>query len=389
MIRRLYIYVNNPVHLSAGCTFFILGTLFSFWVTRIPGVKEKLELSDGALGIALFFIPLGAIISMLVSARMIHTIGEGKTTLYALLFFCMVILAPVMAVDFISLCVALFFLGFSMGWLDIAMNAVVNTIEKKEMISIMSTTHGFYSLGGIAGGGMGGLLAGLGVNPILHFTVSGLIVLLVALLFIRKHVGDIRDDKTRDPVPLFALPRAPVMGLAVIAFCVMIGEGAVADWSTVYLDEFLSSGAMLAGLGYAGFSLTMTLGRFNGDYYIQKHGRSKVILFGITVAIAGILLLLTAKIAWVIIGFTLVGMGYSCIIPVLFSSAAKVVGINPAYGLASVASAGYFGFLIGPVIIGLIAEMYGLNNSFLLLLLLTLVALAWAKRSFNVTAQKK
>ena len=389
MIRRLYIYVNNPVHLSAGCTFFILGTLFSFWVTRIPGVKEKLELSDGALGIALFFIPLGAIISMLVSTRMIHTIGEGKTTLYALLFFCMVILAPVMAVDFISLCVALFFLGFSMGWLDIAMNAVVNTIEKKEMISIMSTTHGFYSLGGIAGGGIGGLLAGLGVNPILHFTVSGLIVLLVALLFIRKHVGDIRDDKTRDPVPLFALPRAPVMGLAVIAFCVMIGEGAVADWSTVYLDEFLSSGAMLAGLGYAGFSLTMTLGRFNGDYYIQKHGRSKVILFGITVAIAGILLLLTAKIAWVIIGFTLVGMGYSCIIPVLFSSAAKVVGINPAYGLASVASAGYFGFLIGPVIIGLIAEMYGLNNSFLLLLLLTLVALAWAKRSFNVTAQKK
>ncbi len=389
MIRRLYIYVNNPVHLSAGCTFFILGTLFSFWVTRIPGVKEKLELSDGALGIALFFIPLGAIISMLVSARMIHTIGEGKTTLYALLFFCVVILAPVMAVDFISLCVALFFLGFSMGWLDIAMNAVVNTIEKKEMISIMSTTHGFYSLGGIAGGGIGGLLAGLGVNPILHFTVSGLIVLLVALLFIRKHVGDIRDDKTRDPVPLFALPRAPVMGLAVIAFCVMIGEGAVADWSTVYLDEFLSSGAMLAGLGYAGFSLTMTLGRFNGDYYIQKHGRSKVILFGITVAIAGILLLLTAKIAWVIIGFTLVGMGYSCIIPVLFSSAAKVVGINPAYGLASVASAGYFGFLIGPVIIGLIAEMYGLNNSFLLLLLLTLVALAWAKRSFNVTAQKK
>ena len=389
MIRRLYIYVNNPVHLSAGCTFFILGTLFSFWVTRIPGVKEKLELSDGALGIALFFIPLGAIISMLVSARMIHTIGEGKTTLYALLFFCMVILAPVMAVDFISLCVALFFLGFSMGWLDIAMNAVVNTIEKKEMISIMSTTHGFYSLGGIAGGGMGGLLAGLGVNPILHFTVSGLIVLLVALLFIRKHVGDIRDDKTRDPVPLFALPRAPVMGLAVIAFCIMIGEGAVADWSTVYLDEFLNSGAMLAGLGYAGFSLTMTLGRFNGDYYIQKYGRSKVILFGITVAIAGILLLLTAKIAWVIIGFTLVGMGYSCIIPVLFSSAAKVVGINPAYGLASVASAGYFGFLIGPVIIGLIAEMYGLNNSFLLLLLLTLVALAWAKRSFNVTAQKK
>ncbi|MCG8388537.1 MAG: MFS transporter [Cytophagales bacterium] len=389
MIRRLYIYVNNPVHLSAGCTFFILGTLFSFWVTRIPGVKEKLELSDGALGIALFFIPLGAIISMLVSARMIHTIGEGKTTLYALLFFCMVILAPVMAVDFISLCVALFFLGFSMGWLDIAMNAVVNTIEKKEMISIMSTTHGFYSLGGIAGGGIGGLLAGLGVNPILHFTVSGLIVLLVALLFIRKHVGDIRDDKTRDPVPLFALPRAPVMGLAVIAFCIMIGEGAVADWSTVYLDEFLSSGAMLAGLGYAGFSLTMTLGRFNGDYYIQKYGRSKVILFGITVAIAGILLLLTAKIAWVIIGFTLVGMGYSCIIPVLFSSAAKVVGINPAYGLASVASAGYFGFLIGPVIIGLIAEMYGLNNSFLLLLLLTLVALAWAKRSFNVTAQKK
>lgn len=382
MFRRLYSYINNSVHLSAGSTFFILGTLFSFWVTRIPGVKEKLGLSDGALGLALFFTPLGAIISMLVSARMIHAVGEGKTTLYALLFFCVVILAPVTAVDFVSLCMALFFLGFSMGWLDIAMNAVVNTIEKKEMISIMSTTHGFYSLGGIAGGGIGGLLAGLGVDPILHFIVSGFIVLIFTLSFIRKHIGNIRDDKTRDPVPLFALPKAPVIGLAAIAFCVMIGEGAVADWSTVYLDEFLSSGAMLAGLGYAGFSLTMTLGRFNGDYYIQKYGRSKVILFGISVAIVGILFLLTAKIAWVIIGFSLVGMGYSCIIPVLFSSAAKVVGINPAYGLASVASAGYFGFLIGPVIIGLIAEMYGLNNSFLLLLLLTLIALAGTKRSF-------
>ena len=381
MLRRLYIYTRNARHLSAGATFFIMGTLFSFWVTRIPGVKEKLDLSDGALGVALFFTPLGAIISMLVSAKMIHTIGEGKTTIYALLFFCVVILSPILAFDFISLCIALFLLGFSMGWLDIAMNAVVNTIEKKEMISIMSTTHGFYSLGGIVGGSLGGLLAGLGVDPILHFSISGTVVLLVTLLFINKQVGDIRDDKTVDPIPLFAVPRRPMVGLAVIAFCIMIGEGAVADWSTVYLDEFLGSGATLAGLGYAGFSLTMTLGRFNGDYYVQQYGRSKVILFGVTIAIIGILLLLATEVAWAITGFTLVGMGYSCIIPVLFSSAAKVVGVNPAYGLASVASAGYFGFLIGPVIIGLIAEMFGLNNGFMLLLVLTIIALIGTKKS--------
>ncbi len=382
MLRRLYVYTGNSRYLSAGLTFFILGTLFSFWVTRIPEVKVHLGLSEGALGIALFFTPMGAIISMLISGRLIHAVGEGRTTVYALLFFCLAVVLPILAIDFISLCMGLFVLGLGMGWLDIAMNAVVNTIEKTEKVSIMSTTHGFYSLGGIAGGSVGGVLAGLGVDPVIHFIISGLLIFAVTFLFIGRQIGHIRDDSNGESAPLFALPRPSMVGLAMIAFCIMIGEGAVADWSTVYLDEFLGSGATLAGFGYAAFSLTMTLGRFNGDHYIQQYGRARVILFGAVIAILGILLLLTTAVNWAIAGFAMVGLGYSCIIPVLFSSASRVVGVNPAYGLASVASAGYFGFLIGPVIIGLIAEVYGLNNGFVLLLVLTIIAFFWARRSF-------
>lgn len=340
-----------------------------------------LGLSEGDLGIALFFVPLGGILSMLLSSQLIKHIGEGRTTIYGLVAFSFIIILPVVATSFIMLCAALFVLGFGMGWVDIAMNAVVNTIEKDEKVSIMSTSHGFFSLGGIVGGALGGLLAGMGVSSFWHFLVTGVLIFILIFLFINKHIGMVRDDGNKEESSFFVIPRTPVLGLAIIAFCIMIGEGVVADWSTVYLQDFLNSNATIAGLGYAAFSLTMTIGRFNGDYYIQQYGNLKVVIFGCLMALLGIALLLSLDIWIVLGGFTFIGLGYSCVVPVLFSSAAKKKGVTPAYGLASVASAGYFGFLIGPVIIGFLAEHYGLNNSFILLLILTAIALLSARKA--------
>ncbi|MEM8566370.1 MAG: MFS transporter [Bacteroidota bacterium] len=383
MFRRLYNYANNPAHLSIGLTFFILSILLAFWITRIPEVKVTLNLSESDLGIALFFVPLGGIISMLLSSQLIKRVGEGRTTIYGLIAFSFIIVLPVIAPSFTWLCSALFVLGFGMGWVDIAMNAVVNTMEKKQKVSLMSTSHGFFSLGGIIGGALGGLLSEWGVDSFWHFLTTGGLIFLFTFSIINRQLGKVRDEGNKDDSSFFVIPKPPVLGLAIIAFCTMIGEGVVADWSTVYLQDFLKSNATIAGLGYAGFSLTMTLGRFNGDYYIHRYGNLRVVTFGCLVAIAGVSLLLLLNVWTVLIGFKFLGLGYSCIVPVLFSAAAKKKGVTPAYGLASVASAGYFGFLIGPVIIGFLAEEYGLDNSFLLLIILTLIALITAKNALK------
>lgn len=383
MIKRLSYYLSNATFLSVGLIFFILSVEFAFWITRLPDVKSYLVLSELDLGIALFFLPLGATTSMLLSSRLIDNIGAGKSTIYATLFYSVTLFFPFMSSSFIVVCLALFVMGFAMGWLDISINSVAGTLEKQLKVNIMSTSHGFFSLGGMVGAALGGFLAASKVNIFVHLSIAFIIIALVLFIFIKPYIYEIKNEGSEDKPPLLALPVKPVVGLAVIAFCIMIGEGAIADWSTIYLKDFVGSSAYVAGFGYAAFSLTMTLGRFNGDYYIDKYGRLSIVLFGASLALVGLLFLLSPM-PWVVIsGFSLVGFGYSCIVPVLFSSAAKAKGLAPSYGIASVASAGYFGFLIGPVLIGVIAEYQGLNISFMLLFVLTLISLLCAKRAMK------
>ena len=375
MHKRLLNYITNKRHLAAGLCYLSLSILFAFWITRLPEVKHRLDLSEGDLGIALFFIPVGSIISMMLTTSLIRKIGEGKTAVYAILAFSSLAILPFLAVSYTQLCLSLFVLGFTMGWVDISINAVVNTIEKIEKVNIMSTSHGFFSLGGILGGIIGGLIAGSSISGGVQMVFSCLFVIIIVLLFVRKHIGNLHDEDNKAEAPLFALPTKPVFVLALISFCIMTSEGAVTDWSTVYLNDFLGSSPEMAGFGFAAFSLTMTLGRFGGDHLIYSYGNRGVVFTGSIVALIGIFLVMMQSIGWSILGFALIGTGYSCVVPVIFSGAAKVKGINPAYGLASVASAGFFGFLIGPVLMGLIAEEYGLNNSFLMVLILTIITM--------------
>jgi len=384
MIKKLKIYTSNERHRAIGLCFMLLSVLFAFWITRIPEVKNQLGLSEGDLGTALFFTPLGAITSMLLSTNLIRWIGEGKSTIVALLVFGLAMIAPPVAFNYWSLCAALFIVGFSMGWVDISMNAVANTIEKTDNVKIMSTSHGFFSLGGIVGGIIGGILASLNVQPMHHMMGATAGLTLVVALLIVPHIKQISDVDSKSEGVSFALPQKSLLGLAVIAFCIMMGEGAIADWSTVYLSASLSSGPAVAGFGFAAFSAMMTLGRFNGDYFIEKVGTGKVVKLGLTTAIVGLILLFFQSVTLAIAGFGLIGLGYSSVIPILFSKASQKKEVSPALGLASVATLGYFGFLIGPVMIGWLAEVIGLAFSFGLLVLLTGVALTLATRKSAV-----
>jgi len=382
MINKLKIYLSNPKHRAVGLCFMFLSVLFAFWLTRLPEVKQDLGLSEGELGSALFFTPLGALISMLLSTTLIKAIGEGKSTIIALLVFGLLIIIPTAVSSYLGLCLGLLAVGFSMGWVDISMNAVANTIEKQDNTVIMNTSHGFFSLGGIIGGTIGGVVASLYIDASIHMISGTIILFAMIFLFVAPHLWKISDSDNKSGGHGFTVPKRSIMGLAVIAFCIMMSEGAVADWSTVYLSSSLSSGPAVAGFGFAAFSAMMTIGRFNGDLLIDKVGKNKLVVLGLSIAIAGLVMLFFKSIGWAVAGFGLIGLGYSSVIPILFSSASQKKEVNPAIGLASVATLGYFGFLVGPVVIGWLAEIVGLAASFGLLLLLTVIALALStKRS--------
>lgn len=381
MIRNLKAFVSNRHFLSIGLVFSINSILFSFWVTRLPYVKDKLMFSESVLGLALFFIPLGALSAMLLTGFFIRKYGAGKVTFFTTIIFVIAMMFPVSMNSFVWLSVSLFFVGVGSGSMDVAMNAVAATMESRFKTVIMSTCHGFFSLGLMVGALVGSGLIKLGADPSFQM-IGGSVFCFFLLLVLRPYFIDFQDD-SEDNSPSFSLPGKQVMGMALLGFCIMLGEGGIADWSAIYLEELTVKGAAIAGLGFAGFSLSMTLGRFYGDYIIDRYGAIPVVRWGSALAVAGGLLVVSGLLWAAIPGFIIMGLGYSCIVPVLFSSAAQVKGVSPSQGIASVTTSGFTGFLVGPVLIGFIAEYVSLRAGFGFLVILATIALIFSSRALS------
>lgn len=381
MIKNLQQYVRQPQFLSTGLVFAMHAFLFSLWVTRLPEVKETLQLSDADLGVCLFFMPFGAFIAMFTASTFIRKFGAGRVTMWFVVAYCLVMMLPLLALNAVLLSLSLFVVGLAAGTLDISMNAVAAALEKIHDRVIMATTHGFFSLGGMVGAFLGSALIGLGVLS--WVGMLGGIVLCMALLFwVQHHIGHLVGEEEESGSHL-ALPGRAVIGLAIIGFFTMMGEGAVTDWSGIYLkDTTMAEGAMI-GFGFAGFSLAMTIGRFYGDILIARLGASRIILLGSLFVIAGLGLVLLAESYSSILGFTLVGLGYSSIIPVVFSEAARSDEKSASRGITAVVSFGYIGFLSGPVLIGLISDFAGLKMGMMFLLSTSVLTLVLARFSFG------
>lgn len=384
MIKNLQQYVRQPQFLSTGLVFAMHAFLFSLWVTRLPEVKEALQLSDADLGICLFFMPFGAFLAMFTASIFIRKFGAGKVTMYSVVTYCTVMLFPLLAPNAWLLSLALFVVGLAAGTLDIAMNAVAAALEKIHDRVIMATTHGFFSLGGMVGAFLGSGLIGLGVVSWMGM-LGGVIVCISLLVWVWHHIGHIVGEEEAGGSHL-ALPGKAIVGLAIIGFCTMMGEGAVTDWSGIYLTDITLAKGAIVGLGFAGFSLAMTIGRFYGDILIARLGGARIILLGSILVIAGLGIVLLAESYSTILGFTLVGLGYSSIIPVVFSEAAKSDEKSASRGITAVVSFGYIGFLSGPVLIGMISDFAGLKMGMLFLLTTAVLTLILARYSVNKPA---
>jgi len=378
-LYSLKLILSNWKYFSAAWVFASLNILIGTWVMYIPHVKSELQLDDGQLGIALFCYAMGTLLLIPFVPMITKKIGVGKSTILGITLFAAAFLLPLLMGSYIALCGSLFVVGAFSGFTDVSMNAMVSEIEMEDEVHVMSATHGFFSLGGVIGAGIGSVLIPIFNNPINHMALIGLIV-IVMNVFLMRHYYNIKekDAKSDQSSYSFNLLR-PLFGLAFIAAIVMASEGAIEHWSKLYLMEVVQTSLeSTAALGYILFSIAMTVGRFFADGISMKLGSRKIIILGIGLSLVGYILILTTSFYPVIFGFSLVGLGLSVVIPELFRVAGKVKNLSSSAGISFVSGIGFAGFLLGPVIMGFISKSSNLQMSYVAFTLFCSIALTVA-----------
>jgi MFS family permease len=341
---------------AVAITFAANGMLFGSWVPRIPEVKHHLGLSSAALGLALLAAAVGSVLSMNLYGRASAHFGSGRLTRISVVLFCATGWLPGLADNLPALWLTLLVCGMTIGGFDVVMNAQGVTVEEAYGRPVLSGFHAAWSLGSLTGALVGGAGAGLGVPIFAQQAAIGGVLAAGVLFASRAYLPDPPHHGVSTPSgQRRGLPELRLLLLGIAGLFALLSEGAVADWSGVMLRENLHAHPGQAGLAYAAFSTTMTVGRLGGDRVVHTLGRARSIALLTAIGAAGLAAgLATSALIGTVIGFALLGIGLSVMVPVIFSTAAD--GAAPGPAIATVSTLGYTGFLIGPTAIGLIAE---------------------------------
>lgn len=363
--------------ISTRIAFLIAGLGMSAWAPLVPFAKERLAVNEATLGALLLCLGLGSLVSMPVTGMLAGRIGCRKVIAASALIMCVSLLGLATASSVLTMAVALLFFGAAVGSVDVAMNIQAVIVEKASGRSMMSGFHGFYSLGGIFGAaGVSGLLW-FGLTPLSAIWVMvAMIVILLAMA-----VGKLLTYGSTTREPLFVRPRGKVLLIGCLCFIVFMAEGSVLDWSAVFLTSLRGVDAAQAGLGFAAFSVAMTVARLLGDRIVQALGGTRVIfLGGLCAALGFLLIVLVPSREVAFLGFVLIGLGASNIVPVMFTAAGNQSVMPVGLAISAVATMGYAGILVGPAFIGFVAQLSSLSISFALVALGLLVLASCARR---------
>lgn len=351
--------VLNRAHWAISVCFFLCGFIFANWASRIPSVKDDFRLDEGALGGVLFMLPLGSILALPVAGWVIHHAGSRVVTAVSMFLYAALLVLLSLASDVYWLSFTLFLFGFVGDFLNISMNTQGLSVQDAKAKPILSGLHAQWSFGALSGAAFGGWTQGSEWSLYRHFWVVGLFSAGLFLLLIRFMIRDPEKEASRR---VFQWPTSALWLLGAICFCNTMAEGAMADWSSLFYRQTLKDPSGVSTTGYVAFTLSMTLGRLAGDRIISLFG------YRITLMANGILIAagLTTALLWqvpaaVITGFAAVGLGVSSVIPIAYMIAGKSRDMAPAAALASVSAIGFTGFLIGPPVIGLIADVSSLT----------------------------
>ncbi len=344
--------------------FFITGFGNSAWAALVPFAKARAEISDGALGLLLLCLGIGSIITMPISGAFAARFGCRRVMIVAAVVVAATLPVLAIASALPWLVVTLMLFGAGIGASDVAMNIQAIIVERASGRSMMSGFHGLFSLGGIAGaGGMAALLSS-GASPL----VATLCVSTGILAALALSAAHFLPYGARNDGPAFAIPHGIVLFIGMLCFVLFLAEGAVLDWSAVFLTSVRHMAASYAGLGYAAFATTMTIGRLAGDRIVDRLGQKRVVFVGGLCAAFGFVIATTIP-SWQIglLGYTLVGVGCANIVPVLFSAVGRQSVMPENVAVPAITTLGYAGILAGPAGIGFIAHLTNLPIAFLIL----------------------
>jgi len=363
---------------AVSLLFLMNGFVVGCWAPKIPDFAERLGLTKFELGLMILVFGLGSLVMMPIAGAQIAKHGSRVVVRVLALCVLPLLLALTLAPNVITGAISLFLFGGFIGAMDVAMNANAVAVEKSMRRAIMSSCHAFWSLGGLIGSGLGGLvISRLGILGHAELaTVLAAIFVAIAWPMILADPPHPEDKKEKTRLPMVPLPW--LLGLMAL-FC-MVPEGAVLDWGALYLRQEMDASVALSGLGFAAFSATMAIMRFAGDLVRDRLGGVKTLRICTLFAIAGMLLASLAPDAEIaILGFALCGIGISNMVPIAFSAAGNIPGLKPGIGISVVTTMGYSGMLVAPSVIGFVAEHVGFAAVFMALPVLLLVVLAFSK----------
>ncbi|MDC1016231.1 MFS transporter [Candidatus Thioglobus sp.] len=353
---------------AVSLIFAINGMVFGTWASRIPAIVDFHDLSPGSLGLLIFIAGLSAVIAFSIFGRAADRYGAAFITKRATILLIPLTLIFIGFANSIEMLIfAVIFFGAIHGGDDVAMNAWAAEVEREYTRPVMSSFHAMWSLGAGIGAGLGSLLAYYEVAYKNHFSLTSIIIFFVALSVAFVPFKSQKNKKVAKS-PFISIPKGPLLPVAIITFFASLSEGAVADWSAIFLKSVASLNDGSAALGFTVFSVCMFSMRLMGDRISFKLGPSNAARYSGLVALTGsIILLISNSFLLLLLGFGFIGLGIAVIIPLAFSRAGNDKNISQGTAIASIATLGYGGMLLGPLFLGLLAEITSIKTSFIIL----------------------
>lgn len=354
---------RNRIRIAVSLFYFCQGLAFASWASRIPIIKERLNLTEGQLGTILLMLPVGQLVTMALSGKLVTTYGSARVLRIVAIIYALILCLIGFARNAWELGAILFFFGVIGNMCNIAVNTQGVAAEKIFKKSIMSSFHGAWSIAGFTGALIGLLTMNIAVDTIPHFIIIFVLIVINTTINYRYLIPGVATEAKK--TSFFSKPESSLVQLGIIGFFSMATEGAMFDWSGVYFKEIVHAPEQYIIVGYASFMVMMALGRFIGDAVISRLGRKR------TLQISGILMFVGMMTSVIFplfyistLAFMMVGIGVACNVPTVYSVAGQNKKVTPGVALAMVSSISFLGFLMGPPLIGYIAELTSLRYSY-------------------------
>ncbi len=379
-LKNFSSFVKIKPALAVGFLFACSSLLFGTWVAAIPGIKQRLAFTDGSLGLSLLLSPLGAITGVFLSTKVFGKVPVGKWMLVGYILQSIIMISLINSVNRPMCWISLYCLGLISFLNGVSSNATVNIMEQRYGRLLMSTCHALYSFGGFVSAGFAALMFTVSVPSGWQIVIMAAVIATVNICN-RHHL--LANKEIIHSGSGLKFPSLSILSISFICMVLFMAEGCVADWSAIYFKEVMFAPKALISMGYAGFSIAMTIGRLNGDHIVSVMGNKMTVIAGTIMAAAGFLLVVaTPFIPVAIAGYIIIGFGCSGIVPILFRASANIPGVSKVEGFAMVTTGGLIGFLAGPSVIGFISEKASLSKglSLLIIMMLTAAIVAWRNK---------